>query len=75
MSDKVAAPPGLNQPVYLVEECDDLSQFEPVENTDVVQRGHSQHGHSELLPQHAEGGAGQAAQEPGGVPKGAGAAP
>lgn len=64
-----------NQLVYLVEEHNDLSQLELVENADVIERSHGQDGHPELLPQHAAGGAGQAAQEPGRQPPGPGAAP
>lgn len=38
------------QRIYLVEEYDNLSQFEPVENTDIVQCWYSQNGYSQLLP-------------------------
>lgn len=61
--------------VYLVEERNDLSQLELVENADVIERGHGQDGHAELLPQHAAGGAAQAAQQPGRQPPWPGAAP
>lgn len=63
--EKAAPRGGREQTVYLVEEHDDLSQLELVENADVVQRRHSQDGHPELLPQHAARSAAQAAQEPG----------
>lgn len=52
------------QTVYLVEEHDDMSQFDSVKNTDVVQRTYSQDRYSQLLPQHATSSAAQAAQEP-----------
>ena len=61
--------------MYLVEEHDDLPQFEPVENTDIVKRWYSQDCHSKLLPQHAACSAAQAAQEPGQEPPGPGVAP
>lgn len=55
---------GWEQTVYLVEEHDDLSQFKPVENADVVQCRYSQDGHSKLFPQHAASSATQASQKP-----------
>lgn len=62
--------PPTEQTVYLVKEHNDLSQFEPVENADVIQRWYSQNGYSELLPEHAAGGATQATKEPGHEPPG-----
>lgn len=70
-----ATPRAENKLVYLVEEHDDLSQFEPVENADVIQRRYSQDSHSKLLPQHAAGSAAKAAQEPGHKPPGPSVAP
>lgn len=61
--------------VYLVEKREDLAYFESMEYTRVIQRRHCQHGHSELLPQHAARSAGQAAQEPGHGPTTSGATP
>lgn len=61
--------------VYLVQKREDLAYFESVEYTRVVQRRHCQHGHSQLLPQHAARGAGQATQEPGHGPTPSGASP
>lgn len=46
-----------------------------MENTDVVQRRDSQHGHPQLLPQHAAGRAAHAAEEPDHEPPGLGVAP
>lgn len=66
---------GQGQTVYLVDQRDDLTQFEPVENTDVVEGRHGQHRHPLLLPQHAAGGAAQAAQKPGPQPAGPRRAP
>lgn len=63
------------QAVYLVEKREDMAYFESVEHARVIQRRHCQHGHSELLPQHAARSAGQAAQEPGHGPTPSGAAP
>lgn len=70
-----SSPTGQEQIVYLVDKRDDLLQFEPVKNADIVQRQNSQDGHSELLPQHAACSAGQAAQEPDPLPEGTSAAP
>lgn len=61
--------------LYLEEERDDLSQFEPVENADVVECRYGQDSHSQLLPQHAARSAGQAAQEPRRDPPQPGVAP
>lgn len=63
------------QTAYLVEQRDDLSQFESVENADIIQRRDGQDGHTKLLPQHAAGGAAQAGQEPRHKPRGSGTAP
>lgn len=63
------------QTAYLVKEHNDLSQFEPVENADVIQRRYSQNGYSKLLPEHAAGGATQATEEPRHEPPGPGTPP
>lgn len=63
------------QVVYLVQKCEDLAYLESVEYTSVVQRRHGQHGHTELLPQHAARRTGQAAQEPGHGPTLSGTTP
>lgn len=61
----VCKKPEREQAVYLVQKREDLAYCEFVEYTRVIQRRHCQHGHSELLPQHASRSAGQATQEPG----------